>query len=411
MGLNHEVLVEQLGDPFKNKKSSKGFFIINLFKILSRDAKSVPTNTPNLYPKATYYFQVNMKNISNEKLPIIIESVKFNDENRIGKSFFTKEPIMSNGYANVNFEFTPFNTSDGKTYNDLIIDINFIVANKNLKDTLRIKFPYYTMPLSSKLDVCKSRYNTKQLEAAKEWFKKWLNNPVTKEKFGKIFNYDKNTIDNHFTNYMKVLDQIKMDYTFSNKPNGAWVRPGPLQKLGITVGGFDIPITINCSQDRDKNPEILLIHEIQHILTSYHKLHPIRNDIFKLYSEKIGDIFASSSVENEEELRNMMSQEGFETWDISEILEQYKSKLANDREHLENANENLSTLYELRRDLELKPGQEITKEMLMFNIRKDSVIHFLSQWIFSKMKLNDWLNYKNSMVLNKKGQTDKESFV
>jgi hypothetical protein len=143
-----------------------------------------------------------MKNISNEKLPIIIESVKFNDENRIGESFFTKEPIMSNGYANVNFEFTPFNTSDGKTYNDLIIDINFIVANKNLKDTLRIKFPYYTMPLSSKLDVCKSRYNTKQLEAAKEWFKKWLNNPVTKEKFGKIFNYDKNTIDNHFTNYI-----------------------------------------------------------------------------------------------------------------------------------------------------------------------------------------------------------------
>jgi hypothetical protein len=84
MGLNHEVLVEQLGDPFKNKKSSKGFFIINLFKILSHDAKSVPTNPPNLDPKATYYFQVNMKNISNEKLPIIIESVKFNDENRIG---------------------------------------------------------------------------------------------------------------------------------------------------------------------------------------------------------------------------------------------------------------------------------------------------------------------------------------
>lgn len=410
MGLNHEVLVEQLGDPFKNKKSSKGFFIINLFKVLSQDAKPVPTNTPNLYPKSTYLFQINMKNISNEKLPIIIESVKFNDENRIGKSFFTQKPIVSNQYANVNFEFTPFNTSDGKTYNDLIIDINFIVANKNVTDTLRIKFPYYTMPLNNKMEVCKSKYNTKELKKATDWFRKWLNNPVTKEKFGKIFKYDKNTVEKHFTNYMRVLDQIKVEYTFNNKPNGAWVSPGALQKLGLTVGGFDIPITINCSQNYD-DAEVLFIHEIQHILTSYHKLHPIRDDIFNFYSQKIGEIVSSSSVENEEELKNLISQEGFETWDVKSIIDDYKWRLANDREHLEDANENLSSLYELRRELDLKPGQEITKEMLMFNLRKKSVRQFLSQWIFSKMKLNDWLNYKNSMALNKKGQTDKDSLV
>lgn len=412
MGLNHDVLVEQLRDQFKNKKSSKGFFIMNKFQVLNSDEEPILDNIPNLYPKSIYYIRFNMKNISNEKSPIFVESVKFNNEKGINNPYFTQQLIRTNRYANISFDFTPFNTSDGKTYNDLIIDVNFIVANKNVRDTIRIKFPYYAMPLSSRLEVCKSKYNTEELKNSIEWFKKWLNNPITKQKFGKIFNYDKNTIDKHFTNYMKILDQIKIEYTFSDKPNGAWVRPGLLQGLGITTGGFDIPITINCFEKGNYGPtETLFIHEIQHILSSYHKLHPFRNDIFKYYSEKNWDVSDSSSVKNEEELRNMMRQEGFESSQISELLDRYKWKVANDRKHLESANENLSSLFEVRKDLELKPGQGITKEMLMLNIKKDSVIHFLSQWIFSKMKLNDWLNYKNSMALNKKGPTNKSSLV
>jgi hypothetical protein len=256
---------------------------------------------------------------------------------------------------------------------------------------------------------CKTKYNSNLLKSAVDWWRKWLNNPSTKDRFAKSFKYDKSTVEEHFVEYNNILSQIPMEYVISDKPNGGWVRPGR-----FFSNGYDIPIFINCrvANNYDANRALsLLIHEIQHILNDYHKFHPYED---QSYSDdgSSEDNASSPSKNNVTVLKKFLMTQGFDENASSEISDTYLWQLKNDEVHLRHPNEVMSTLSEIRRYLKLKPDQKITKEMIINSVNGKTdidfdVLTFLSQWIYSKKRLSDFLNFSNSIAMGKPNTTDR----
>ena len=401
--LNRVILEDNVQDLITGKKSEKGIVVVDAFQVSQPEGKSVSKNRPTLTPRVQVNLNFYIKNISNNTNPVIIESVKLVNNEQFDNLKFKRAALLSGKRGLINFYWTPTSTDDAMMYKNLIIEVNLTVANSQVRDKLVIVFPYNVLPYSQKFNYCKSKFNPKTLKPAIDWYKKWLGNPITKQKFAKIWKYDMNKVETIFLDYFKILDQIRFEYVYSDAKNGGWVRDTVLGKLNISKGGFDVPITVNCQvaqyhdegQDRD-----FIIHEIKHILDYLHKLHPYKTDVFTFYSDKIGNplrgTIDSKILSNIEQ--NLID-EGF--LNIGEIVNDYKWKLENDEYHLKNKNEIFASLYGIREKLKIEPGQPITKEHLIRYNSNSDVIHLICIYIYSGMKLQDWLDQYNSVAMNR----------
>lgn len=261
--------------------------------------------------------------------------------------------------------------------------------------------------MNSAMSACKTNVGANQLNRAITWWKNWLNHDATKKKFAKTWNYDTNTVAKHFQEYNKILAQIKINYVYDIKKNNrGWVATG-FNK------GYNIPVTINCrvaSEIPASEAENLFIHEIQHILDSYHQFHPYADNIFTFYKDMIVDLTSSAPEVNEEQITKRLKSIGFKDMDILRIIDDYKYRVVNDVVHLKNQNELMSTLTEVRRVMGLKPDQTITKQLLIQHANNSDVVVFISQWLYSKKSLTDFLGFSNSIAMNKT-TTDDRTFA
>jgi hypothetical protein len=274
------------------------------------------------------------------------------------------------------------------------------------------KGKYFDPKKVKKLERCKKINSDDILKSAVNWWKTWLNDKATKDRFANLFKYDKNKVEKYFVEYNKILDQIKIKYVFSDKSAGAWVS--------YTQGAYNfgnakgIPVTINCAIASGYSPQYaksVMIHEIQHILDIYHKFHPYSDDrnIFTFYKNLLSNVVndpKSSQKVDEPGLKKLLINSGIKT-NLNDIIYDYKWRLENDVEHLEEPNELMSSLSEVRRELNLRPDQKITIEMLNNNTDNKNVVMFLNQWLHSKKTLFDFLNYNNSIAMGKPNTTDR----
>lgn len=263
-----------------------------------------------------------------------------------------------------------------------------------------INIPVYT----DKFAKCQQANNEEGLKYAIDWWKKWLNQPSTKDRFSKLFKYDKNTTEKHFAEYNKILNSnIKLEYVDSSKPNGGWVNP----KI------YKDKIFVNCriafNYDRESSISFL-IHEIQHLLNNYHPFHNSRDpdsNIFSFYIDKISSVFDEPKKIDTESLKKYLNDMGFDDKSSSEIVSSYEWRLLVDELHLKNPNEVMSSLSELRETLNLKPNQKITKEMLINNANNSNVKIFISQWLYSGKSFEEFLNYSNSLAMRNLKPSDR----
>ncbi len=318
---------------------------------------------------------------------------------------FNIKPNQSVPYINIEID-------DSKVGN-FKLDLSFAYKFPGTKEIVKkivIPFTRRTKTYDPNTE-CKQKFSYKVLKKATDWWRSWLNNNDTKYKFGKIFKYDRETVEEHFENYNKILNQIKLEYISDKKMPGAYVKPSYLQNKGITTGGYDIPLTINCAVIGDYfNPQSTMLHEIQHILDSYHKFHPYKDDrnIIDFYSELIKGITQvkpNNSNNYFNSVRKFLQNYGFTSDGISKIMIVYEDRVKNDVLHLTNPNEMTSTLFQVRMKLNLKPGQQITKQMLINNADKFvEVRDFICQWLYSKQSLDKYLGYQNTIAM-RQGKT------
>jgi hypothetical protein len=360
--------------------------------------------------------QIRIRNMNNSS-PIIVNIEKSSPifEFFDGSKKYSRQ-ILPKDYDVV---YLDFNKSIGEGKGTFTGNLTFVYTIPGKAPVLKsINIPFLRVGTAKGEEIkkqnyiyynCKTKYNSNLLKSAVDWWRKWLNNPSTKDRFAKSFKYDKSTVEEHFVEYNNILSQIPMEYVISDKPNGGWVRPGL-----FFSNGYDLPIFINCrvANGYSENQALsLLIHEIQHILNDYHKFHPYED---QSYSDDVSseDNANSPSKSNVTVLKKFLMTQGFDENASSEISDNYLWQLNNDEVHLRHPNEVMSTLSEIRRYFKLKPDQKITKEMIINSINGKTdidfdVLTFLSQWIYSKKRLSDFLNFSNSIAMGKPNTTDR----
>lgn len=266
---------------------------------------------------------------------------------------------------------------------------------------------------------CKSKYNSTSLKSATDWWRNWLKSKSTQQRFANTFGYGLEYVEQIFFQYEKILSQIKMKYVIDKtKPNAGWVRP-------LWKSGYDIPININCHvavKYPKSEMENFLIHEIQHVLSSYHRFeHPLQDNFFKdffnFYKDLLIGTFQSDPKDREFELDTnsdtykklykFLTSQGFKDDTIERLIYTYLWRIRYDKVHLKDSNEIRSSLAELRRILKLNPNQKITKELLINNAKEDAVNMTINQWLFSGKPLSEFLNYYNSLAMGNPNTTDR----
>ena len=258
---------------------------------------------------------------------------------------------------------------------------------------------------------CQSKWSP-YLKQAKDYWIQWLSNPITKSKFKKNWNVgvdnkiDGITVDDLFKKYINTLNPINLVY-YDNITSKYVNVQGDYAYVNKSE---PTKIYVNCSQD-DDTPYETLIHEIQHTLYNIKPLNP---------SVKIGDVFvndktkkmtpstffSSNSSQNNIESSSTNIESVAKTYNINKDTLNWWLNVAKVDEketpgYSCRTTEKMSNIMAIRKHFNLKPGGNITKEMLIPYIegdKNDTNIY----WVLSCWALNGFPDI--NIMLNKINQ-------
>jgi hypothetical protein len=261
--------------------------------------------------------------------------------------------------------------------------------------------------------ACSSKWQP-QLEKAKNYWIQWLSSPITKNKF--LNNWkkvEKNMtsveVENIFKKYLDSLKGLKLYYYNSQSSNAyAYVTRSTPEK-----------IYVNCSQN-DPDPYGSLIHEMQHLLYNIKPLNPkvqIANVFVNSNTEKSTPetFFKGNSNSNDDNVTNKMvsvsKQFGTTFYNIEYILFKAKNHEKKDPGYACRETEKMSNITSIRNLFGVKPGQNITKEMLLPYIKGEKdhtdVGWILDCWALSGFPdLNKMLNKMNQLAYQNTNQNN-----
>jgi hypothetical protein len=319
------------------------------------------------------------------------------------------------------------------TYNhkkDLLGNLYF---NKGFKSTVS---------MASETLGCRTKVQS-LMNQAKDWWLKWLSDPITKQKFKKNWNVGPNGIlkgtkvDDIFKNYIEIINKTTADYyssyspvTFVNKFDISKI-PGLSDNLMAFVHpakfGRDKMI-INCSNIEGQDVLATIIHEIQHLLFDYFPLNP-ENKIQQIYSSKNTTLYdpfkrfdqvvniSSSGVSEDPDKMEGINMENLKIvskkYNILEetLMNWYKTALIETRQGFQanyvcNETEKMSNIISLRKNLNLTPSKNFSyKDFLPFiNKQKEDVD---AKWLILCWSLNGfpdiegWISRINQLAVQK----------
>jgi len=375
-----------VGPPrIKGEESGSTYFIPNKKSTVEISIGNTSTSPINV--SDIYFGKLPKEFISNIKLP--------------------DKPIPVGSWGKITFDYEPENDTPKPLDTSLEMVVRIKIGSNTFSD-YKIIYEHSVGSSVQVLEACRKKFSQTEFDRAKNWWKNWLNNQITKTKFEKNWNYTKTKVEDIFEDYLEALDTARLVYKFSDKPNQGWV-PGSgdiLQFYGITTDGIDYPVYVNCSENY-YDAYNLFIHELQHILNQRHEIHPYEDNIFQGQSKTLKKGFEDKLSQRGEKSKEDLIINGFDEYQAMKLSWDFEMMLKNDLEHLEKSNEILSTFFEVRKNLNLSPGQNITKEDLIENSDIDSVGNLICQWLYSGESLQSWLNILNASARKKQaGQTD-----
>ena len=379
----------------------------------------------------------------------IVDGAKYlmgTDKNKILKAFdyikniqeFNRLLLMfqdkRTGYESfeemMNEEYDRLDFNDIVKLKDKLYSIGVILRFNTAKNSFgqtffdggtNISYQYYNFEekYSSKLKQaqvpkeCSSKWQP-QLEKAKNYWIQWLSSPITKNKF--LNNWkkvEKNMtsveVENIFKKYLDSLKGLKLYYYNSQSSNAyAYVTRSTPEK-----------IYVNCFQN-DPDPYGSLIHEMQHLLYNIKPLNP---------KVQIAKVFVNSNTEkstpetffkgnynsNDDNVTNKMVSvsKQFSTtfYNIEYILFKAKNAEKKDPGYSCRETEKMSNIISIRSLFGVKPGQNITKEMLLPYIKGEKkhtdVGWILNCWALKGFPdLNEMINKMNRLAYQNTNQNN-----
>jgi hypothetical protein len=307
----------------------------------------------------------------------------------------------------VNEEYDMFDFNDLVKLKDKLSSIGVIllfnIAKNNYGQTLfdggtNISYGY------NNNNKCKSTYPPILIQAQDYW-RKWLSNTITKQKFKENWNnttvarilYDDSIVNGIFKRYLDAINKLKLVYydnTTITELHGAYAFVNASEPDKIYV---------NCSEN-DPDPYGSLIHEIQHILYFIKPLNPV---------VQIGDVFVNPNTKKStiETFFKTSNQQSNKINNLNSVSKQYNTPVnmlnyflkpgINDPGYSCRETEKMSNIASVRKTLGVNPGQNITKEMLFPYIKgeKDNTDIY---WLLSCWALNGFPDLGG--MLNKMNQ-------
>lgn len=306
-----------------------------------------------------------------------------------------------------------------KILNSKSIVVDWYKGNKMGKYAInRFQFPLQHLP-----KACSSKWQS-QLEKAKNYWIQWLSNPITKNKFLNNWkkvekNMTSAKVENIFKKYIDSLKVLKL-YYYDNKSES-----DPLLKDAYAYVNESNPdkIFVNCSQN-DRDPYGTLIHEIQHMLYDIKPLNPevqianvfVNSNTKKSTIETFFDFFKTSNQQSNQsmELRNIeinSKKVGTTSDTLKSLLRKAKFEENKDPGYACRETEKMSNITSIRKTLGVKPGQNITKEMVLPYIKGEKnhtdVSWVLFCWALKGFPdLNGMLNKMNQLAYQKTNQNN-----
>lgn len=304
----------------------------------------------------------------------------------------------------------------------------------------------YDRFLEPKIDEsCKSKWQT-ELPKAVEYWKNWLSNPITKEKFKKNWNVDPKTntvkgqnVDEIFKKYISILDKMKL--VFYNNETKFFKELGRALSPGHKNMGAFVPLSnpdlifVNCSYDWSEK-YATLVHEIQHTLYQIFPLNP-DTKVQSLFGKTLpipqnrkqyGFPFSSNKNISKTAASapiplNLMSKlseisiqykipiEALQIWNEKALFEKEKNP---DPGYACRETEKLSNISAIRKIFNIQPGQNITFDMLKPYIelkKQDTDVY----WLLICWAMNGFNNFEtllknlNDLAFQKNTKSDIQS--
>lgn len=251
---------------------------------------------------------------------------------------------------------------------------------------------------------------------AKDYWKKWLSAPITKEKFMENWGYDSSDekviadVNKLFNRYIQSLNNLKLQRYNGNDKK--WEDfSDAFAFVDRTKPGI---IYVNCGlYDRDSRGT--LVHEIQHVLYNIKPLNPNKQigslfvkqntvkDTAKSFLINAGLSLLSPAIplakmaydsmkpkqtkKNVIDLNKVSQNTGLDKNTLRTLYNNAKSELSGDVGYVCRSTEKMSNIMAIRSHFRLLPGEDITYEMLKPEIQKSNP-HTDVYWLIACWALN-----------------------
>jgi hypothetical protein len=289
----------------------------------------------------------------------------------------------------------------------------------------KVKITYSNYLYSKQIKVnsyCTSKYPP-LLKQAQDYWRKWLSSSITKQKFRTNWNVqpkndmiDGKKVDDIFEEYTDCINNLKLvfyDNTTTHSPG----FPSSLEFYAFVDKTTPENIYVNCSLT-DDDPLGTLIHEIQHLLYLIRPLNPsitIKNVFLKPGDKKLSikDLFQSNykDTNNSKDLINASQFLDVEENTLNGWLRSSKVAKPLDPGYICRETEKASNIQSVRHLLNIKPGQNITPQMLKPYINGEKhhtdISWILMCWASKGFKdINLFLSDLNKLAYQETNQTD-----
>jgi hypothetical protein len=263
--------------------------------------------------------------------------------------------------------------------------------------------------------ACSSKWQP-QLEKAKNYWIQWLSSPTTRVKFlNNWLKVEKNMtlaeVGNIFKKYIDSLKVLKLYYLDSK------LMPEKSNAYAFVNEFEPDKIFVNCSQN-DPDPYGTLIHEIQHLLYDIKPLNPevqIANVFVDSNTKKSTPETSFKKNSNSSYVANKIvsagKQFGLPVANLTYLFVDARKREKEDPGYACRETEKMSNITSIRSLFGVKPGQNITKEMLLPYIKGEKdhtdVGWILDCWALSGFPdLNGMLNKMNQLAYQNTNQNN-----
>jgi hypothetical protein len=233
------------------------------------------------------------------------------------------------------------------------------------------------------MESCKSLWS-KKLPGAIKWWRDWLSDPITKKKFLSNYSDKPYAVTLYYPKYFELFNKIKLNFY-----NDRTIKINGIHPDGDAIAFVTEPdgnIYVNCSAGYEEEIDQILIHEIQHMIYDIKPLNP---------DEKISSAFGKNNPEkkSKEQIKSeFLSAPSSKTEAYSPTIIAAAKKLNIDPKYISNIDsqkndvvaryahdpgyicretEKMSNITGTRKALGIKPGQNITLDMIKPYITKD----------------------------------------